>query len=80
MSNYIVVKCPHCNDDILIFLTELNCRIFRHGIYKSNFEQIDPHLDMEKCNELVSKDMIYGCGKPFEINEDNSVIICDYNK
>jgi DNA-directed RNA polymerase subunit RPC12/RpoP len=80
---YIVIKCPHCNDEIIIFLNELNCKIFRHGIYKSNYQQIDPHSSKEICDNLKSKDLIIGCGKPFQIvfNENiekHEVIICDY--
>lgn len=81
MSNnedYIVVSCPHCNDKILIYIKELNCRIFRHGIYKNNYEQIPPHLEKDKCIQLKNDDLIIGCGKPFMINEDNFAIECEY--
>ncbi len=37
-----IITCPHCNDYIII--TELNCSIFRCGVYKRTNEQIDPHL------------------------------------
>jgi phage FluMu protein Com len=81
MSNtedYMIIKCPHCKEDIFIFIKELNCKIFRHGIYKSNYEQIPPHLDKEKCDKLVEDDLIIGCGKPFKINEEKNAINCDY--
>ena len=44
MSDNIIVKCPHCELMIFVFINEFNCRIFRHGIYKHNMQQIDPHL------------------------------------
>ena len=44
MDDHIIVNCPHCEEPILIMLNELNCKIFRHGIYKHNHKQIDPHL------------------------------------
>jgi hypothetical protein len=78
---YIIIKCPHCNDEIFIFLNELNCKIFRHGIYKNNYQQIDSHANKEECDYLKNKDLIIGCGKPFQIifNENKyDVIICDY--
>ena len=76
MNNEIIINCPHCNQ--LIIIAELNCKIFRCGIYKNNFEQIDPHLNKIKCDELKNNDLIYGCGKPFQIDENNKVIICEY--
>ena len=37
-----IINCPNCND--ILIISELNCCIFRHGIYKKINEQIDPHL------------------------------------
>lgn len=74
-----IIKCPHCNQSCEIL--ELNCRIFRCGIYKNNFQQIPPHLDKITCDLLVEKNEIYGCGKPFRIEIENNIykpIICDY--
>jgi len=80
---YIVINCPHCNDEIIVFLHELNCKIFRHGIYKNNYQQINPHESKEICDDLKNKDLIIGCGKPFQIifNENKKeyeVIVCDH--
>ena len=50
----MIITCPHCNDYIEII--ELNCCIFRHGVYKSNNEQINPHLDKEQCDNLIKND------------------------
>ena len=69
---YIIVNCPHCKDTILIYLKELNCHIFRHGIYKDTHKQIDPHLDKKKCDFLKENNLIYGCGKPFKIVKLNN--------
>ena len=30
-------------------------------------KQIDPHLKKEECDRLKSKNLIYGCGKPFQL-------------
>jgi hypothetical protein len=40
--------------------------------------QIDPHANKEICDNLFNNNEIYGCGKPFMINEKLEVIICDY--
>ena len=80
-DNYIIVQCPHCKDYILVFKKELNCKIFRHGIFKDTMKQIDPHLKKDECDRLVTQNLIIGCGKPFQIIEDNGsfkTIICDY--
>ena len=74
-----IVKCPHCEDDIII--EKLNCKIFRHGIFKKNGNQIPPHSKKEICDSLVDKELIYGCGKPFKVVLQDNVhtpIICDY--
>ncbi len=78
---YIIIKCPHCKDDVFIYLKELNCQIFRHGVYKNNYEQINPHLEKKMCDYLLENSLIYGCSKPFKIvNQNNnfSAEICDY--
>lgn len=77
----LLFDCPHCHKPILVYVAELNCKIFRHGIYKKTYKQIDPHLEKIKCDALIQKNEIYGCGKPFRIVEMNGeyiVEICDY--
>lgn len=71
----MLIKCPNCNQ--LIFIEQLNCGIFRCGIYKSNFQHIPPHLPKKDCDELLNKNLIYGCSKPFKI-VGGTVLICDY--
>ena len=76
MSN-IIINCPNCN--ICIEIIQLNCKIFRCGIYKDTFTQIPPHLPKDECDRLYVKGLIYGCGKPFKIvDESNAPIKCDY--
>ena len=69
------VNCPHCQG--LVEIIELNCCIFRHGVFKDTDIQIDPHLIETECNRLVEQDLINGCGKPFRI-VDGVVEICGY--
>ena len=71
-----IVLCPHCKYPIVI--QELNCRIFRHGSWKHNGQQIDPHSPKEFCDEVVKNGKIYGCGKPFLITEKLEAVECDY--
>ncbi len=82
MEENVITKCPHCNLMIFVYLNEFNCRIFRHGIYKSNMQQIDPHLPKAECDRLKANDLIIGCGKPFKLIDTVSGITiavkCDY--
>ena len=76
----IIVVCPHCNEFVLI--EQLNCKIFRHGVLKSNNTQINPHASKEECDSLFEQDLIIGCGKPFRIVEEipntYSAEVCEY--
>lgn len=71
----MIIVCPHCNDYIEII--SINCSIFRHGVYKNNFQQLNPHLKKEDCDNAIKQDLIYGCGKPFKIVNE-LVVKCDY--
>jgi hypothetical protein len=74
-----ILKCPHCKEYIII--EKLNCGIFRHGVIKTNGQQINPHASKEMCDDLLKKNLIYGCGKPFRIiqnGEKFEIQICDY--
>ena len=74
-----IIICPHCEEPIVI--EKINCGIFRHGVYKATGKQIGPHSSKEKCDSLKEKDLIYGCGKPFQIVlKDNKMVveICEY--
>ena len=80
-EDFFIFNCPHCSEEIIVKISELNCRIFRHGVYKHNYEQVNPHLPQIECERHVSQDLVYGCCKPFEIITDGSknyVQICEY--
>ena len=80
-SEYYFFQCPHCQGEVIVAKNEVNCAIFRHGVYKSNLQQIHPHLPKNECDRLYSSEMIYGCGKPFRLIKTNNEIqieICDY--
>jgi hypothetical protein len=46
-----IIQCPHCNEYIII--QELNCCIFRHGIFKETGQQINPHSNKYLCDYYV---------------------------
>lgn len=81
VDNFYVFECPHCQQIIQVQNNQLNCRIFRCGILKSNMKQIGPHTKKPECDRLKEQDLIYGCGKPFKFvttNGTNSIEICGY--
>jgi hypothetical protein len=57
--------CPHCNILLQVMKNQINCKIFRHAIYKSNYNQIPPHSTQQTCEELFNSGKVYGCAKPF---------------
>ena len=69
--------CPHCQIMVTVLKKQLNCKIFRCGILKSNGKQINPHMKKENCDKLKSENKIYGCGKPFRF-KDIYVEKCGY--
>lgn len=71
------IECPHCH--LLVWIEEINCRIFRHAVYKHNGEPINPHASEEECTMLVAESKVDGCGKPFMLNEQNQPVICGYS-
>jgi len=79
----ILVNCPHCQQ--LIEIMELNCLIFRCGEFKQNGQPIPPHLSKQDCERLIEMNLIYGCGKPFILRQEEKeketiwvAIVCDY--
>ena len=71
----LLIKCPHC--DRMIEILEINCAIFRCGIYKNNYSQVNPHATKEQCDKLAQDGLIYGCGKPFKV-VDGVAVECGY--
>jgi hypothetical protein len=78
MDVFYLFTCPHCNGYIIVHRHELNCRIFRHGVYKDIIEPIPPHTSKVECDRLIAENLIEGCGKPFRINDSMEAVKCDY--
>ena len=77
----VVLKCKHCDENFIVNKNDFNCRILRHGVFKSNLQPIPPHESKENCDRLFNNNLIYGCGKPLIITEKNKefdVEICNY--
>jgi hypothetical protein len=75
----LIINCPHCNEPVII--DELNCKIFRHAIFKNSGLQINPHATKLECDSYIENNLIFGCGRPFRIIDiDNKYNIekCDY--
>ena len=70
-------KCPWCNGEIITHPNEINCSIFRHGIFKNSGMQIYQHLPKNEVDKLINNNEIYGCGKPYKFM-GNHVERCDY--
>ena len=47
------VQCPHCEEYIII--EQINCAIFRHGVFKTTLVQINQHLPKFECDKLKLK-------------------------
>jgi hypothetical protein len=78
-----IFKCPQCSEYIIVNENDLNCKIFRHGVYKdkNNLEQMDPHSTKNVCNDAIENNKIYGCGKPFCLKTIEGKLfadVCEY--
>jgi hypothetical protein len=62
-----VFECPHCNNFVQVGEREVNCQIFRHGVLKTTWTQLNPHTSKPECDRLAAENLIYGCGKPFRM-------------
>lgn len=62
-----IFECPNCDCMVLVMENEVNCQIFRHGIMKDTYMQMNPHAPGYECKALKDGDLIYGCGKPFKL-------------
>ena len=66
-DDYLLFPCPHCLELVMVMKKDINCRIFRHAVYKDNYLQVNPHLPKKLCEYLMKDKEVYGCTKPFEI-------------
>jgi hypothetical protein len=57
----------------MIQIVQINCNVFRCGVYKDSYLQINPHLPQDISEKLVKEDRIWGCGKPFQFCNDKLI-------
>ncbi len=80
-NNTYIFMCPHCSHITQVPYDQVNCKIFRHAVFISNGEPINPHATKETCDDYIQKNLVYGCAKPLRfIGEapNFTVEICDY--
>lgn len=75
--------CPHCGIQTDVNKRDVNCAIFRCGVWKhphpSAGQGINPHMPKHECEAVASQ--VYGCTKPFRLVERHGQLwadICDY--
>ncbi len=61
----MLIICPNCNEYVEIL--ELNCCIFRHGVYINTMQQINPHLNKIECDILFNENKILGMENHFKL-------------
>ena len=81
IDEIIITPCPHCFEEVLVYLNNVNCGMFRHAVFISSGELIPSNFTKEVCERLIEEEKVYGCGKLFQIifQEDGKLRaeICD---
>lgn len=59
--------CPYedCEIMIQVHISQVNCQIFRCGMWKHNGNPINPHTSKTECDKIREDKLIYGCSRPF---------------
>lgn len=77
MENIYFIECPHCKLMCEIRANDIKCKIFRHAVFKTNLEFVDPHANKETCEQWIATGKVWGCAKPFYF-DGKTVKKCDY--
>ena len=73
-----ILPCPHCWGMVQLPKKQLNCRIYRHALYKTG-RQVSPHAKKERIEKLLREGKIIGCGMPFKFNDfTKNIEKCDW--
>ena len=78
VPNFYEFECCRCGQAFIVERDQLNCRIFRCGIIKTSGVQLEPHATRGVCEYYYNNGLLYGCGKPFRIDDNLQVVKCDY--
>ena len=75
-------SCPHCKDLVQVLRGDMNCQIFRHGVYRHSGQPLGPHTSEDKCRDVVNRGLVYGCAGPFRVrltdDTTGTVETCEY--
>jgi hypothetical protein len=71
-------NCPNCSVILEVLKKDVNCTIFRHGVFKETWTLIPPHASKEQILKWIELDKIIGCGKPFKLTISGELSICGY--
>jgi hypothetical protein len=77
-ESLIMFTCPYeeCQGTITVAPNQINCGVFRHGVYKATGRPVGAHLSQDKCLELVRQGKVYGCVQPFRIRKIPKPSLC----
>ncbi len=74
-EDVIIYDCPYCQGNIITYLSEINCRIFRHGFDIITNQQMNPHASESECKKILEENKnMQGCGGQYEIMPDYEII------
>lgn len=76
-ENTYYFACPHCEMICQVPRELIQCKIFRHAVYKKNMKFVNPHASKDECERWLKDDIVYGCTKPFRF-DGTTVEKCDY--
>ena len=66
----LFVICPHCSG--MVEVLEINCAIFRHGVFADTGQQVPPHCTQEEHLQWVRSGRLIGCGFPFRVRREST--------
>jgi len=76
-------SCPHCGAQTDVNKKDVNCAIFRCGVWKHPHphagQGINPHMPKKECEAVANQ--VYGCTKPYRLvwrGDSPFVEPCDY--
>lgn len=63
----MIIKCPHCQSEVIIEEKDINCGVFVHAVMIKSGKAVNPHSSSSLLNKLIKNKSIYGCGKVFTV-------------
>ena len=76
--DYFILVCPYCEEHILILKADINCGIFRHGVFKTSMESIPPHSSKQDIDTWLQEAKMFGCGQPFRLDVLGKISKCGF--